>query len=148
MIKVVIGKQMNRNDEILTYAITDNKNFLEKTINLNQEIKGILFSYGSYRQGVGFIKFLRNNYTKKEIIELFESINTNTIESGLARYTIQIFRRLSSYENFKKVNNNFIELHGEFTRLESMEDKCEKVKSPETPFFPVVNNVSYYGVDF
>ena len=57
-------------DEILTYAITDDKDFLEKTINLNQEIKDILFRYVSYRQGVRFIKFLRIHYTKKEISDL------------------------------------------------------------------------------
>ena len=80
------------------------------------------------------MKFLQNNFSEKEIIELFESIDTNTIESNIVLNTVKIFKSLPSslvYDKFKKTNNNFSELHNEFTRLKVMKEDWLKAQ-PKT----------------
>ncbi len=120
---------MEKADYIFTHVITDDEDFLQKTIGLSEEIKETLFRYGSCRDGVMLMKRLQYIYTKNEIIELFESIDLNTIERGLAQYSIKIFRSLDTtfvYHNLKKINNNFIELHSELIRLKLIEEKWIK----------------------
>ena len=120
---------MEKADYIFTRAIIDNEDFLQKAISLSDEIKETLFLSVGYSKGVYFMRFLRNNFTKKETIELFESINTNMEESNIVQNTVKVFKSLPLslvYDKFKKTNNNFIELHNEFTRLQAMEEEWLK----------------------
>ena len=144
---------MKKADDIITRVGIYKQHFLEMTIYLNQEIINMLFGVCSYRDRVNFMEYLQNIYTKKEIIELFESININTIEVGLSRNTIQIFKTLDSrlvYYNRKKTNNNFIELHDEIIRLKLMEEvwlKANPKKGLGAPELPI-NNTDYYPYGF
>ncbi len=117
------GEDLNKADYIFTRAIIDNEDFLQKAISLSDEIKETLFLDLGYRNGHYFMRFLQNNFSGKEIIELFESIDTNTIESNIIPNMVKIFKSLHSslfYDKFKKINN-FSELYDEFSRLKSIE---------------------------
>ena len=85
---------MEKADYIFTRAIIDNEDFLQKAISLSDEIKETLFLSVGYSKGVDFMRFLRNNFTKKEIIELFESININMEKSNIVQNTVKVFKSL------------------------------------------------------
>ncbi len=119
--------KIEKADYIFKRSLNGYEDFLQKTINLSEKIKETLFLGLGYRDGHYFMKFLQNNFSEKEIIELFESIDTNTIESNIVLNTIQIFKSLPLslvYDKFrvKEINNNFSELHDEFSRLKAMEE--------------------------
>lgn len=148
---------MDKADYIFTRAIRDDEDFLQKAIGLSEEAKESIFRSVGYRKGVELIGWLRDNYTKEEILEIFYSINTNMVESNLVQNTIKIFKSLSSrmlYHNFKKVNNSFIELHNEFTRLKVIENDWlvanPKPKSKSGLGYPPlpINNSDYYPYGF
>ena len=142
--------KIEKADYIFKRSSNGYEDFLQKAIRLSDEIKETLFLGLGYRDGHYFMKFLQNNFSEKEIIELFESIDTNTIESNIVLNTIQIFKSLPLslvYDKFKKINNNFSELHNEFTRLKVMKEDWLKAqpkpkRRPGLSDFPI-NNVDY-----
>ena len=142
---------MEKADYIFTHVITDDEDFLQKTAGLSEEIKEILFLCVGYRKGVIFMRFLQNNFTNKEIIELFESINTDVIESNIVQNTVKIFKSLPAglfYDKFKKINNNFSDLYDEFSRLKLMEEdwlknQPKRKKSKLGLSHLPINNINY-----
>ncbi len=140
---------MEKADYIFTHVIIDDEDFLQKAISLSEEIKETLFLGLGYRDGHYFMRFLQGHFTNKEIIELFESIDTNTIESNIVLNTVKIFKSLPSslvYDKFKKVNNNFSKLYDEFSRLKLMEEDWLKANPERGIGFPdlPINNVDYF----
>ena len=150
-------KKVNKADYIFNLAIRDDEDVLQRAIALSEETKKSIFRNVGYRKAFNYMKCLQNIFTNKEIIELFEGINTNMIEEARARYTIQVFVSLDLRFlklNLKKVNNNFVELFAEFFRLQLIEEEWIKanpkpkpkrgIGSPPLP----INNSDYYPYGF
>ncbi len=136
---------MNKTDYIFTHIITDEEDFLGQLIGLSEKTKEILFWNIGYRGGVSFMNCLRKHYTNEEIMELFNTIDTHTVESNIVQNTMELFKFLPLslvYDKFKKVNNNFSELYDEFSRLKGMEEDWLKENPQKTLTFSV-NNVDY-----
>ncbi len=138
---------MEKADYIFTHTITDNEDFLQKCINLDQEIKDALFDSGSISEGMNFINFLQMNYTNNEIIGIFKSIEQ--IESSLTQSGMKFFRSINErvvFNNFKKVKNNFIVLFSEFIRLKTIEaDWLKNNVSLYHPYYPI-NSTDYNAI--
>ena len=141
---------MNKTDKanhIFTRTITDDEIFLQKCISLNQEVNDALFDGGSINEGMNFINFLQMNYTNDEIIEIFKSIER--IELDLTQSGMKFFRSINErvlFNNFKKVENNFIVLFSEFIRLKTIESDWQKNNvSLYHPYFPI-NNTDYNAI--
>ena len=142
------GSQLNKADFILKRAIS-NKSLLERALNLNQKKKDILFNRNTLIDGIEFIIFLQWSYNEKEIVELFESINTQKTKSMIVQRTLQIYKslwKLYIYHNFKKVDNNFIEIYNELARLKPKQKYWEKPHIGSRFPFTGINNLNYHPI--
>lgn len=134
---------MNKANDIFIRIITDNKGFLQKCLNLDQELKDALFGAGSIAEGMYFVNFLQVHYTNDEIIGFWKSIER--IGPGLTESGMDFFRALDKkllFDNFKKVENNFIDLFSEFVRLKTMEKEWQKDNPLNFSCYPI-NNPDY-----
>jgi len=135
---------MNRYDYIFTRTITDDEAFLQKCFSLEQELKDALFDNGSVEDGMNFINFIQTYYTNDEIIGIWNSIER--IGSGVTKDGMNFFRSIDGrvlFNNFKKVENNFIDLYTAFVELKMIEKEWLKNNvSMYYPYYPI-NNTNY-----
>lgn len=139
---------MEKADYIFTHVIIDDEDFLQKCIDLDQELKDALFDDGSIEEGMNFINFLQMYYTNDEILGIWKSIER--IGPDLTQSEMDFFRAIHErvlFYNFKKVENNFIVLFTEFVRLKSIEnDWLKNNVSIDHPYYPV-NNTDYTAIE-
>ena len=149
--------KVNKADYIFNLVIRDDEDILQRAIGLSEEAKENIFRNVGYRKAFNYMKCLQNIFTNKEIIELFEGINNNMIEEARARYTIQVFVSLDLRFlklNLKNVNNNFVEIFGEFFRLKLIEEEWIKANPKPKPKIGIgspplsINNPDYYPYGF
>ena len=135
---------MEKADYIFTHVITDDEDFLQKCIDLDQELKDALFDGGSIEEGMSFINFLQMYYTNDEILGIWKSIER--IEADLTQSGMDFFRAIHErvlFYNFKKVENNFVDLFSEFVRLKTIEiDWLVAHPTIEYSHYPI-NNTDY-----
>lgn len=135
---------MNKADYILTQTTTVDKVLLQKCISLDQELKDALFDDGSVEEGMNFMNFIQMYYSNDEIIRIWESIGT--LEPDFIQSGMRFFRNTNCkilFDNFKKVDTDFIDLFTEFVRLRSIEiDWLRRNFAICYPHCPV-NNIDY-----
>ena len=137
---------MNRSDYIFTRTITDDEVFLEKCIDLEQELKDALFDGGSMNEGMNFINFLQIHYTNDEIIKIWWSIEM--LGPGITQDGMKFFRAIDErllFHNFKKVDNSFIDLYTEFVKLKTFEKEWLKTHPIDFSYY-AINNTDYISV--
>ena len=138
------GQHLNKADYIFTRTITDDEIFLQKCISIDKELKDALFDNGSIEDGMNFINFIQTYYTNDEIIGIWNSIER--IDPSIIKDGMKSFRSINErvlFNNFEKVENNFIDLSEEFANLRIIEK--EWLKNNVSLYYPnyPINNTYY-----
>jgi hypothetical protein len=106
-------------DYIFSRSITDTK-LLVKVLKINIEIKQRIFDGCDVDNIYHFLIFLKKQFSEKEIVELWLSVNSQDLEYSLVIHTTKQFnRKILRAEfklKFKKTALNFRAIHYELTK--------------------------------
>jgi len=124
-------------DYIFSRTIQD-VNHLNKALNINIEVKKRLFDGCRIEEIKYFIKFLKNFYSEKYIVQLWINVSIDDLKHYLVCDTISLFRdkelREGLNKDFKKTPLNIRAVHHEVTKYSR---RIEKLK--------IKNEIFSYG---